>query len=106
MGKTLAIHKPALLRIVLQLWYDELDKSEFVGVIKMKCPYCGEEMQLGCIQCRDGVYWSEKERVIAALNIGGGKSIKLNEKSIGGPFGGASAEAWLCEKCKKIVIEY
>ena len=55
----------------------------------MKCPYCGEEMQLGCIQCRDGVYWSEKERVIAALNIGGGKSIKLNEKSIGGPFGGA-----------------
>ena len=47
----------------------------------MKCPYCGEEMQLGCIQCRDGVYWSEKERVIAALNIGGGKSIKLNEKS-------------------------
>ncbi|OUM19289.1 hypothetical protein CBW42_13965 [Butyricicoccus porcorum] len=35
-----------------------------------------------------------------------GKSIKLNEKSIGGPFGGASAEAWLCEKCKKIVIEY
>ena len=73
---------------------------------KMKCPYCGEEMQLGCIQCRDGVYWSEKERVIAALNIGGGKSIKLNEKSIGGPFGGASAEAWLCEKCKKIVIEY
>ena len=71
----------------------------------MKCPYCGEEMQLGCIQCRDGVYWSEKERVIAALNIGGGKSIKLNEKSIGGPFGGASAEAWLCEKCKKIVIE-
>ena len=84
----------------------QTDKSEFVGVIKMKCPYCGEEMQLGCIQCRDGVYWSEKERVIAALNIGGGKSIKLNEKSIGGPFGGASAEAWLCEKCKKIVIEY
>ena len=75
-------------------------------MIKMKCPYCGEEMQLGCIQCRDGVYWSEKERVIAALNIGGGKSIKLNEKSIGGPFGGASAEAWLCEKCKKIVIGY
>ena len=52
------------------------------------------------------VYWSEKERVIAALNIGGGKSINLNEKSIGGPFGGASAEAWLCEKCKKIVIQY
>ena len=55
---------------------------------------------------RDGVYWSEKERVIAALNIGEGKSIKLNEESIGGPYGGASAEAWLCEKCKKIVIEY
>lgn len=47
-----------------------------------------------------------KKNEFAALNIGGGKSIKLNEKSIGGPFGGASAEAWLCEKCKKIVIEY
>ena len=31
----------------------------------MRCPYCGEEMQLGCIQCRDGVYWSEKEEFIA-----------------------------------------
>lgn len=96
------LEKQAILALLRKMIY----KSEFVGVIKMKCPYCGEEMQLGCIQCRDGVYWSEKERVIAALNIGGGKSIKLNEKSIGGPFGGASAEAWLCEKCKKIVIEY
>ena len=49
----------------------------------MKCPYCGEEMQLGCIQCRDGVYWSEKERVIAALNIGGGsQSNSMKSQSV------------------------
>ena len=90
-----------ILTLLVASW-----RGPTVTIKNKECPYCGEEMQLGCIQCRDGVYWSEKERVIAALNIGGGKSIKLNEKSIGGPFGGASAEAWLCEKCKKIVIEY
>ncbi|WP_242969897.1 PF20097 family protein [Butyricicoccus porcorum] len=57
--------------LVGSLGLNRTTNREFVGVIKMKCPYCGEEMQLGCIQCRDGVYWSEKERVIAASTLVG-----------------------------------
>lgn len=72
----------------------------------MKCPYCDEEMQIGCIQCRDGVYWCEKKRPVAAVSIGGGRKIKLMDDSYNGPFSGASTSAWLCEKCRKIVIEY
>ena len=34
----------------------------------MKCPYCNEEMVRGYIQCRDGVDWTEKKQVIAALS--------------------------------------
>ncbi len=49
---------------------------------------------------------AKKNELLRPSTLVGGKSIKLNEKSIGGPFGGASAEDWLCEKCKKIVIEY
>lgn len=32
----------------------------------MKCPYCQQEMEPGYIQCRDGVYWSEKERKLGS----------------------------------------
>ena len=35
----------------------------------MKCPYCNEEMVKGYIQCRDGLYWTEKKQFIAALSI-------------------------------------
>lgn len=35
--------------------------------MSMKCPYCNSEMILGYIQCRDGVSWSEKMRLIAAI---------------------------------------
>lgn len=72
----------------------------------MKCPYCERKMQLGYIQCRDGVYWCKKKRMIAAFEIGGEKTIKIHKESVMRPFSGGSAEAWLCENCKKIVIEY
>ena len=36
----------------------------------MKCPYCGKEMTLGYIQNREGVYWTEKKRKVAALLAG------------------------------------
>lgn len=71
----------------------------------MICPYCGKVMKRGCIQCRDGVYWSEKERLIAALGIGGGQTIKLSGNSTG-IFGGSVAEAFCCDECNKIIIEY
>ena len=69
-----------------------------------KCPYCGEEMELGYIQCRDGVLWSEKKRIIAALPTLS-RSIDLASDE-GGVFSGYSTEAYNCIKCKKIIIEY
>lgn len=33
----------------------------------MNCPYCHKEMRSGWIQSRDGLGWSEKKRVVAAL---------------------------------------
>lgn len=70
----------------------------------MKCPYCGEEMELGYIQCRDGVTWDTKKRMVAVLPSFRSHSIVLG--SGGGPFSGASVSAYNCEKCKKIVIDY
>ncbi len=71
----------------------------------MKCPYCGKDMDLGYIQCRDGVYWCQKKRAVAALPLFGGESISLSPSS-NHIFGGAYAEAYHCKKCKKILIEY
>lgn len=34
----------------------------------MKCPYCNEEMVKGYIQCIDGVDWTEKKQLVAALS--------------------------------------
>lgn len=34
----------------------------------MECPYCGKEMTLGYIQCRDGVTWTLKKQLISALS--------------------------------------
>ena len=45
----------------------------------MKCPYCGKEMTLGYIQNREGVYWTEKKRKVAALLAGGGNTIQLGD---------------------------
>lgn len=33
----------------------------------MECTYCNEEMTLGYIQCRDGVYWPPKKQLVSAL---------------------------------------
>lgn len=69
----------------------------------MKCPYCEKEMELGYIQCRDGVSWSRKKRAVAAL------SSLVNEIPLatgGGAFSGAAVEAYRCAGCQKIVIDY
>lgn len=68
------------------------------------CPYCSEEMALGYIQCRDGVTWTKKQIPIAAFSSLSRSAVIL--ASGGGPFSGAAAEAYNCEKCKIILIEY
>lgn len=67
----------------------------------MKCPYCNEEMTPGYIQSRDGVYWNNKERKVAALPPINGIKLSTN-----GNLFTSSAKAFNCPKCKKIIIDY
>lgn len=68
------------------------------------CPYCHEEMELGYIQCRDGVSWSKKKRAVAAIQPLSASKVMLATSS--GPFAGAAVESYLCSKCKIILIDY
>ena len=35
----------------------------------MKCPYCGNEMTMGYVQCGDGVRWTFNLQPVATLSI-------------------------------------
>lgn len=71
----------------------------------MICPYCNREMELGYLQCRDGVYWCEKRRWVAAVPPAGDGTVRLGEPY--GVFsGGDAAEAYKCGHCKKIILDY
>ena len=70
----------------------------------MKCPYCNTEMELGYIQCRDGVSWNNKKSKIATFASSNLNAISL--ASDHGIFSGSSAVAYNCRKCKKIMIDY
>ncbi len=69
----------------------------------MKCPYCEKEMELGYIQCRDGVAWRRKKCAVGALST---LTSELNLAVGGGAFSGAAVEAYRCADCKKIIIDY
>lgn len=61
----------------------------------MVCPYCNNEMEKGYIQSRDGLGWSPKKRMIAAL------SGTLSEQELG-----RAAVAYRCKACEKLIIDY
>lgn len=71
----------------------------------MICPFCGAEMELGYIQCRDGVTWTPRVAPFAAFSwlCRGAVRLAGTENSI---FAGVPVEAYRCADCKKIVISY
>ena len=69
----------------------------------MKCPYCGQEMEQGYIQCRDGVTWTAKRKPIAALPLGGKDWVSLAN---GAAEHSRIVFAYRCRDCKKVLIEY
>ena len=69
----------------------------------MKCPYCGKEMELGYIQCRDGVHWTSKKVLVAALSEFGKDSLSLEN---GAGKNNTVVYAHRCSDCKKVIIEY
>lgn len=78
-------------------------------LVKMnkKCPYCNDEMELGYIQSRDGVFWTDKIRNVAAFPPLGSSFLNLGSWDHGLlGFKGSIAEAYNCRKCKTILIDY
>ena len=69
----------------------------------MKCPYCDKEMELGYIQCRDGVTWTPKKQLVAALSSLGKGSVSLANITTGNA---RTVYAYKCGECKKVVIDY
>lgn len=69
----------------------------------MNCPYCGKEMELGYIQSRDGVTWSDKEYAIKALATLRPRSISL-ANGVGDKS--TAVYAYRCDDCKKVIIDY
>lgn len=69
----------------------------------MKCPCCDKEMELGYIQCRDGVYWTPKKQFVAALSCFGKGSTSLAN---GAADNADAVYAYKCESCRKVVIDY
>ena len=69
----------------------------------MKCPFCGEEMALGYIQCRDGLFWTPKKQLVAALSALGRGGVRLANSASNSTN---TACAFHCTKCRKIVIDY
>lgn len=69
----------------------------------MKCPYCSKEMERGFIQCRDGVNWTEKKQLVAALSFLGKGCISLAN---GAADNSSTVYAYKCAGCKKVIIDY
>ncbi|MBR3865834.1 MAG: hypothetical protein IKM67_03860 [Clostridia bacterium] len=69
----------------------------------MNCPFCNKEMELGYIQCRDGVTWTPKKQLVAALSILGKAAFSIEN---GAADNSRTVYAYRCKDCKKIVIDY
>ena len=70
----------------------------------MICPNCNQEMEKGYIQCRDGIYWTPKKQLVAALSSLGIGAIKIGQDR--GLSSNSIAEAYHCKNCKKVIIDY
>ena len=69
----------------------------------MNCPYCGKEMEKGFVQCRDGVNWTAKKRLVAALSSLGRDSVSLKNDAADN---NRTVYAYKCADCKKVIIDY
>ena len=69
----------------------------------MNCPYCSKEMELGYIQCRDGVTWTPKKQLVAALSALGKDCIALEN---GAADHSRIVYAHKCGACRKVIIDY
>ncbi|MBU9724861.1 PF20097 family protein [Diplocloster modestus] len=69
----------------------------------MKCPFCNREMENGYLTSdARAIAWRKERYQPALIRKGGGIQLARN------PMGGAAAiaNAFCCQECKKIVIDY
>ncbi|NLC18052.1 MAG: hypothetical protein GX757_02330 [Clostridiales bacterium] len=69
----------------------------------MECPYCKGTMRYGVIQSPHEINWKPKKARLFGAAIFHKEAIVLSEFSF---TGGSSVEAYCCDKCKKIIIDY
>jgi len=69
----------------------------------MNCPWCHKEMELGYIQCRDGLFWTPQKQLVAALSgLGRGSTSLAN----GAADNNRTVYACRCAHCRKVLIDY
>lgn len=69
----------------------------------MICPYCNKEMRYGVIQSPHEINWKPKKaKLFGAAEFHEG-AIILSELSF---LKGSCVEAYCCNDCKKIIIDY
>ena len=71
----------------------------------MKCKNCSNEMKLGYIQSRNIICWCEKPSLVAAIPQLVRNRIYLTPE-MSGALKGDVVEAYLCDKCREVVIKY
>ena len=69
----------------------------------MNCPYCEKEMELGYIQCRDGLHWTPKKVFAPAFSGFAKDSIPLEN---GAGRNNMAVYAHRCGTCRKVIIAY
>lgn len=67
-----------------------------------KCPFCGNEMEIGFIQSNgSGLIWTNKKHHISVRADSSKGEIQLDHA-----FNSTSITANICRLCKKIIAEY
>ena len=66
----------------------------------MICPYCNANMEKGYLQSSHQAIWSGKKKKICFLPDEEG-DIKVTK----GIWNGSFADAWVCRKCGKMIVD-
>ncbi|NMA84008.1 MAG: hypothetical protein GX962_09120 [Epulopiscium sp.] len=66
----------------------------------MKCPFCNNEMEQGFLQGMRRVAWVKNQHKVSLLPKQGEILLENNT------FRDFVFSAWICKKCKKIVVDY
>ncbi len=73
----------------------------------MKCPYCGNEMELGLIESPYQIVWTKGDKKQFLNNVRFPKgSVVLDKYSLKSFVEGCAVKAFLCRFCKKVIIDY